>query len=122
MIFNSIASGIASQCLVSAAITTACIPSLKPFLDRFESGRLGVTIKQSRNFNSKSYEMDNSNSRKKSALRSQSKDGGRGGYLTTISGQRAASHEYENGLLDSGTSDVMIIKRTDQWDIQYGSA
>jgi hypothetical protein len=83
---------------------------------------LGVTIKQSRNFNSKSYEMDNSNSRKKSALRSQSKDGGGGGYLTTISGQRATSHEYENGLLDSGTSDVMIIKRTDQWDIQYGSA
>jgi hypothetical protein len=60
MIFNSIASGIASQCLLSVAVTTACVPSLKPFLDGFESGMLGVTIKQSRNFNSESYEMDNS--------------------------------------------------------------
>lgn len=123
MVFNSIASGIASQCLLSIAITTACVPSLKPFLDGFESGMLGVTIKQSRNANSKSYEMDNSNSGNKSALRSQNKDvGDRGGYFAAISVQRAMSRHDEDGSLDSGKSDVMIIKRTDQWDIRYESA
>ncbi len=128
-IFNSIASGITTQALLSMAITTACIPALKPFLDGFESGMLGVSLKQGSalgTFNGNSYEMNKSNSGNKSALRSRTRDGddGGGGYLAAISGQRTRNGNHsgdETGSLDSGKSDAMIIKRTDQWDIRYES-
>jgi hypothetical protein len=127
-IFNSIASGVATQTLLSIAITTACIPALKPLLDAFESGMLGVSFKQGSvpgTFNGNSYEMNNSGN--KSALRSRNRDGeeGGGGYLAAIGVQRAKNSNHsrdETGSLDSGKSDAMIIKRTDQWDIRYESA
>ena len=76
-IFNSIASGIATQALLSVPITTACVPALKPFLDGFESGMLGVSLKQRSapgTFNRNSYELNNSNSGNKSALRSRNRN------------------------------------------------
>jgi hypothetical protein len=126
-IFSSTASGIATQTLLGMAIPTACIPALKPFLNGFESGMLGVSLKPGSargTFNSNSYEMNNSGN--KSAFRLRNRDGeeGKGGYLATISGQRKG-HGNQSGdetkSLDSGKSDAMIIKRTDQWDIRYES-
>jgi hypothetical protein len=105
------------------AITTACIPLLKPFLDGFESGALNVALKRSSNSNGNSYEMSNSNRGNKPTLRLRPGDGGDGaGYLTAISGKGARLTRDEAGSLELGNSDAMIIKRTDQWDIQYESA
>jgi len=127
-IFNSIASGVATQTLLSMAITTACIPALKPFLDGFESGMLGVSFRQGSRpgiFNGSSYEMNNSCN--KSAFRSRNRDGGESesGYLAAVSVRRAKNGNHsrdETESLDSRKSDAMIIKRTDQWDIRYESA
>jgi hypothetical protein len=122
LIYNSIASGIASQCLLGMAITTACIPLLKPFLDGFESGALNVALKQSSNSNGNSYEMSNSNRGNKPTLRLRPGDGDDGaGYLTAISGKGARVSRGEAGSMEWGNSDGMIIKRTDQWEIQYES-
>ena len=105
------------------AITTACIPLLKPFLDGFESGALNVALKRSSNPNGNSYEMSNSNNSNKAALRLRPGDGeGRAGYLTAISGKGARYTQDETGSMDSAQSDAMIIKRTDRWDIKYESA
>jgi hypothetical protein len=123
MIFNSIASGIASQCVLGITIFTACIPLLKPFLDSFESGALNVALKPSSNFNHNSYEISNSNSGNKSVLRLRPGEGENGaGYLAAISGKGARVTHDETASLESGNSDAMIIKRTDQWHIQYENA
>ena len=123
MFFNSIASGIATQCLLCVTIITACIPSVKPFLDGFESGMLAVSLKRPEGkSNLNSYEMNNSNSAYKSALRLRNMDGDGAGYLAAISGQRSRASQGKTGSLDSGKSDAMIIKRTDQWDIRYENA
>ena len=122
MIFDSIASGIASQCLLGITILTACIPSLKPFLDGFESGMLGVNFKpQGGTFNGNNYEMHVSNSSNRSASRSRNIDvkDNTGAYLAAISSQRSRSSPGETGSVDSRKSDAMIIKRTDHWDIRY---
>ena len=105
------------------AITTACIPLLKPFLDGFESGALNVSLKRSSKSNGNSYEMSNSNRSSKPTLRLRPGEGEDGaGYLTAISGKGARITRDEAGSLESGNSDVMIIKRTDQWDVRYESA
>jgi len=123
LVYNSIASGIASQCLLSVAVTTACIPSLKPFLDGFESGALSVALKRSSNSNDDSYEMRNPNSVNKSTLRLRPGEGENGaGYLAAISGKGARVTQDDTVSLDSANSDAMIIKRIDQWDIRYESA
>ena len=121
MIFDSVDSGIASQCLVSMSILTACIPSLKPFLDGFESGMLGVSFKpQGGTFNGNSYEMSSSNGGGRSARpRNPDVKDNTGAYLAAISSQRSRNSPGETGSVDSGKSDAMIIKRTDQWDIRY---
>jgi hypothetical protein len=105
------------------AVTTACIPLLKPFLDGFESGALNVALKRSSNSNGNSYEMSNSNGSNKPTLRLRPGEGEDGtGYLTEISGKGARVTQDETGSLELRNSDAMIIKRTDQWEIQYKSA
>jgi hypothetical protein len=105
------------------AITTACIPLLKPFLDGFESGALNVSLKRRSNLNSNSCELSNSNRDNKSTLRLRPGEGEDGaGYLTAISGKGVRVTRDEAGSLESGNSNVMIIKRTDQWHIQYENA
>ena len=120
--FDSVASGVVSQCLLGITILTACVPTLKPFLDGFESGMLGVHFKpHGGTSKSDSYEMNASNSGNKSTLRSRTVDvkDNSGPYLTAITSQRSRGSPGETGSVDSSKSDAMIIKRIDQWDIRY---
>ena len=115
-------SAIATQILISIAITTACIPSLKPFLDSFESGALRLDLSRSgQEYASQSYELS---AMKRSGLRSKVRDVDESrnegtGYLVAVSTHRPRA---ENGSVDSQDSDAMIIKRTDQWTVQYDDA
>lgn len=43
--FDAMNYNIVTQCVLSICIVTACIPCLKPFLDSFESGFMGVSFK-----------------------------------------------------------------------------
>jgi len=43
--FNAVNYNIVTQCVLSVCITTACIPCLKPFLDSFDSGFMGISFK-----------------------------------------------------------------------------
>jgi hypothetical protein len=43
--FDAVNYNIVTQCVLSIGITTACIPCLKPFLDGFESGFMGISFK-----------------------------------------------------------------------------
>ena len=43
--FNAVNYNILTQCVLSICITTACIPCLKPFLDGFDSGFMGISFK-----------------------------------------------------------------------------
>jgi hypothetical protein len=43
--FDSIAYSISTQCQATFSVIAACIPTLKPFMDRAESGMLNVSLK-----------------------------------------------------------------------------
>jgi hypothetical protein len=43
--FDAVNYNILTQCVLSICITTACIPCLKPFLDGFDSGFMGISFK-----------------------------------------------------------------------------
>ena len=43
--FDAVNYNIVTQCVLSICITTACIPCLKPFLDGFDSGFMGISFK-----------------------------------------------------------------------------
>lgn len=125
-VFDGEATAIATQILISVAITTACVPSLKPFLDSFESGALRVDLGRSGgDLNSNSYQLSKMN---KSGSRSKTTDtNGRvdsrpdkAEYFVDISGhgsRRRRNHESDS--FESENSDAMIIKRTDEWTVQY---
>lgn len=125
-VFDTTASSIATQILISIAITTACIPSLKPFLDSFESGALNIYMGRSgHDLTTKSYEMSNM---KNSSMRSKTgevvddvnfrRDGT--GHRVAISGQGSSRRrDHDSDSLQSENSVAMIIKRTDQWTVHY---
>jgi hypothetical protein len=43
--FDSVAYSISTQCQATFSVIAACIPTLKPFMDRAESGMLNVSLK-----------------------------------------------------------------------------
>lgn len=136
--FDIKASQIMTQILLSTTITTACIPYLKPFLDSFHSGALGIQLGQSaRCMGSNQYEMS-INNMKSSTSRLETRDiddtisstisntdgdvrPDRTGYLVAISSHHARRQRSEDDSLNSENSNAMIINRTDQWEVQLWS-
>jgi hypothetical protein len=119
-IFDFLTSGIITQALLSTSITTACIPALKPFLDGFDSGMLGVGFKGTRaQFGGNSYEMQSSGLDKAITIsESNNRETNGNGYMAAIASTSQAA-DNETGSLESGKSDQMIIKRTDHWTVRY---
>ena len=118
MIFNSVVSGIITQCLLGISIISACLPALKIVSDAFDFGMVAMPVKPvSTTYGLNSYEMKASaNGEKRSAVRSLYVNG-KDKLKETV--YEAAITSHRSGSVDSERSDKMIIKRTDQWDISY---
>lgn len=74
---------------------------------------------------STSYEMNNFSGVKGSAIRTRNRDNedGKGvGYLVAIRANKRNPSQERSGSLSSTKSEAMIIKRTDNWTIQYEHA
>ncbi|KAJ6144072.1 hypothetical protein N7471_003525 [Penicillium samsonianum] len=114
---------ITTQCALCVTLITACIPCLKPFLDAFDSGMLGVGLRK-RTGRSRSDSYSNSY-----ALASMS----RGAKETTTRSRYLEDEVEELGTSAAAfaiTSPVkphqleeispsMGIQRTDQWSVRY---
>ena len=125
-IFFSVNSAITTQCVLSLSVFTACIPCLKPFLDGFDSGMLGVGLHRRTPAGSKAntYELGNFRNTKDSVMHSRIGSGevkGMGYSAAIVAGdsEGSRSRREDSGSVSSTKSDQMIIKRTDQWHVQY---
>ncbi|MCJ1373577.1 hypothetical protein MMC20_004805 [Loxospora ochrophaea] len=128
--FSIVNADISTQCVSAISIISACIPCLKPFLDGFDSGMLGISLRRRANGReySNNYKMRTFSSAKESALRSRSQEeenkglGHSAAIVATDLGSRrvnlGAGHET-NESVGSVKSDEMIITRTDHWHVQY---
>jgi len=133
--FASVDSVIITQCVMSLSVISACVPCLKPFLDGFDSGMMGVSLRRRKDGRSggnsygNTYEMGNFSTAERSRNRDHDRDDPRGkgmGHNTTIMAedneQPQSLRREGSGSMSSMQSDEMIIKRTDQWQVQYEPA
>ncbi|CAI7668089.1 unnamed protein product [Penicillium palitans] len=113
---------ITTQCVLCVTLITACIPCLKPFLDAFDSGMLGVGLRK-RTGGSRSDSYNNSY-----ALASMSR-GAREAttrflYLEDEAkglGTSAAAFAFTSPVKPQQLQDIgpsMGIQRTDQWSVR----
>jgi hypothetical protein len=110
--------GMATQILISISITTACIPALKPFLDSFASGALSVQLKRGDSGNT--YELHSRGRDTKPPCSPNFATNSRGdrdriSYVADVTSQNDQLHPSPS--FDTGNSDELIIKRTDQWKV-----
>ncbi|KAJ5687921.1 hypothetical protein N7536_010540 [Penicillium majusculum] len=113
---------ITTQCALCVTIITACIPCLKPFLDAFDSGMLGVGLRK-RNGGSRSDSYNNSY-----ALASMSRGAReattRSRYLEDEVeglGSSAAAFAFTSPVKPQQLEEIcpsMGIQRTDQWSVR----
>lgn len=68
-----------------------------------------------------SYELQHSATGSKPGLLSRNADDQNAGtgFVTSINVDKSRARVREQGSIDSGNSDAMIIKRTDEWNVQY---
>ena len=140
---------ILTQTTISVAITTSCIPCLKPFLDAFDSGQMGVKFKDghpgslsgSRTYPMRNLDYGNQLAYgKNSAIRShisahgaQDEDeivpakryGGRRQRAPSTEKKppsvvgRQVSTDDSNSITSEAKSDQMIIRKNTTWTVQY---
>ena len=147
--WNAVNYNIVTECVLCTSIMTACIPCLKPFLDGFESGMMGVSFKDrmpgGSNSGSRPYKMrdlayGNTKSNNASMMRSQNneKDTMQGddndprhklgvSVEVVADGNRDRNPGHNRGgdtgsVASSSKSDQMIIKKNIQWTVQYEDA
>ena len=124
--FSVVNSSIATQCVMSLSVITACIPCLKPFLDSFDSGMLGISFsfRSPHITNGNNYRMRTFGNVKDSSLHSPSQENnfqtlGYSAAAVATHTERRQSRGQRSGSISSTKSDAMIIRRTDQWKVQY---
>lgn len=124
--FFSVNSAITTQCVLCLSVLTACIPCLKPFLDGFDSGMLGVGLHRRtlNGSNGNTYALGDLSNTKLSVMRSRTGDEeikgmGYSAAVVAAEKERSISRRGDSGSVSSTKSDQMIIKRTDQWHVQY---
>ena len=135
---------IVTEVILCISIMTACIPCLKPFLDGFESGMMGVSFKDrmpgssangSRAYKMRDLAYANTKSNNASMMRSQHNEKDEiieddprhklGVSVEVVAdGPRDRSpgrnHRGDSGsVASSSKSDQMIIKKNIQWTVQY---
>ncbi|SLM40532.1 hypothetical protein LPUS_11350 [Lasallia pustulata] len=123
--FFSVNSAITTQCVLSLTIFTACIPCLKPFLDGFDSGMLGVGLRRRAPAGSSGnlYGLGDISNTKDSSMRSpighkEIKGMGYSGTIVAAETEESTCRREDSGSISSTKSDQMIIKRTDHWHVQ----
>ena len=127
--FSSVNSAITTQCVLSLTIFTACIPCLKPFIDGFDSGMLGVGLHRRALAGSSGnrYELGDIKNTKDSSMRSrighkEVKGMGYSAAIVAAEREEPICRREDSGSISCTKSDQMIIKRTDQWHVQYEQA
>ena len=139
---------ILTQTTISVAITTSCIPCLKPFLDAFDSGQMGVKFKDghpgslsgSRTYpmrdigfgNQLAYGKNTTVRSHVSAHGGQDEDEivpakrfGRRQHAPSIEKKplpavgRQVSTDDSNSITSEAKSDQMIIRKNTTWTVQY---
>ncbi len=137
---------IATEVVLCISIMTACIPCLKPFLDGFDSGMMGVSFKDrmpgssatgSRGYKMRDLAYANTKSNNASMMRSQNNEKdmiieedprhklGVSVEVVADGADRSPGHNHrgDNGsVASSSKSDQMIIKKNIQWTVQYEDA
>ncbi|KAJ5776770.1 hypothetical protein N7520_000016 [Penicillium odoratum] len=113
---------ITTQCVLCVTLITACIPCLKPFLDAFDSGMLGVGLRK-RNDGSQldsygnSYALGSmSRGAKEARTRSRYLGDEVEGLGTSAAAFAVTSPGKPQNLEKIGSS--MGIQRTDQWSVR----
>lgn len=113
---------ITAQCALCVTLITACIPCLKPFLDAFDSGMLGVGLRK-RNGGSRSDSYNNSYALA-SMSRGARKATTRSRYLEDEVeglGSSAAAFAFTSPVKPQQLEEIrpsMGIQRTDQWSVR----
>lgn len=119
---SAFATRITTQCALCVTLITACIPCLKPFLDAFDSGMLGVGLRK-RNGGSRNDSYRNSYTLA-SMSRGAKDTPTRSRYLEDEAeglGTSAAAFAFTSPVKPQqleGISPSMGIQRTDQWSVR----
>ncbi|KAJ5504579.1 hypothetical protein N7463_007453 [Penicillium fimorum] len=113
---------ITTQCALCVTLVTACIPCLKPFLDAFDSGMLGISLRK-RTIGShsdsygKSYSLASmSRGAKEATTRSRYLEDEVEGLGTSAAAFAVTPPVKPQELEEIGPS--MGIQRTDQWSVR----
>ena len=143
--YDSLAYSIATQCQTTLTVVVACIPSLKPFMDRAASGMMAVSLEpRSGTYgNPNSYAMhslskgDGTPSKKSKKARFLGSKGSQNDTTTgpestqkhsfrpdrsehgvVISAPNAKQHKRDTSM-DGGASDRFMIQKTTAWDVKF---
>lgn len=130
--FRSVETSICTQSEICSSIVTACIPVAKPFLDGFASGRLGnsLRLRIPRKAQVESYVMPTIESGPRAqqprnadnvfdTILGPDADLGTTAVATAQKTGSNHKHHVQTASISSTRSDEMIIKRIDQWSVQY---
>ena len=143
--YDSLAYSIATQCQTTLTVVVACIPALKPFMDRAASGMMAVSLEpRSGTYgNPNSYAMRSLSkghgtpSKKRKGARLPDSKGSQNGTTTgpettknrsfrpdhsehevVISAPNAKQHKRDTSM-DGAASDKFMIQKTTAWDVKF---
>lgn len=136
--YHAVGYSIATQCQTSLAVVVACIPVLKPFMDRATSGMMAISLEQRAGTYdiSNGYAMhslskqqraqhNNADMRSGAGVAEPSKHSFRPGRsdhhaVVSSSNPRITGDVQHDDWMDGGASDKFMIQKTVDWDVQYG--
>lgn len=122
MTYSAFETRITTQCVLCVSLVTACIPCLKPFLDAFDSGMLGVGLRkrtgasQSDSYGN-SYALASMSRAAKEATTRSRYLGDEIEELGTSAAAFAVTSPAQPQQLDE-ISPSIGIQRTDQWSVR----
>jgi hypothetical protein len=131
---DSVTYNVCTQCNATLAVIVACVPTLKPFMDRVESGLLNVSFHPRAPGTTygpqDSYELKNMSKTSGNQNSSGSQSGSNRPWRPDMVGYKSvvsvpakwiptSKKERDAKSVESNNSEQMIIRQTTDWNVRY---